>query len=41
VLMYFMKDKYPNEYLRMGSEIQETVDEMRVKIKQLKQKYSE
>lgn len=27
-LMYFMKDKFPNEYLKMGSELKETVEEI-------------
>ena len=27
-LMYFMKDKYPNEYLKVGAELKETVEEV-------------
>ena len=27
-LMHFMKDKFPNEYLKMGSELKETVEEI-------------
>jgi tetratricopeptide (TPR) repeat protein len=39
-LMYFMQDKYPREYLRMGSELQETVDEMLARVEELKEKYA-
>lgn len=27
-LMYYMQDQYPNEYLRMGEELEETVKEI-------------
>jgi hypothetical protein len=32
VLMWFMKDKYPGEYEKVGSEIKETVDEIIMEI---------
>ncbi|GAA0226709.1 AAA family ATPase [Marinomonas primoryensis] len=35
VLMLLMKDEYPNEYLRMGSELEETVTEILEKVDQL------
>ena len=38
-LMSFMRDQYPNEYLKMGEELRETVDEVLVKIDALKKKY--
>lgn len=34
-LMHLMKDTYPNEYLRMGSEMEETVQEILAKIQEL------
>ena len=34
-LMYFMQDKYPDEYKKMGSELKQTVDEIIEKINQL------
>lgn len=34
-LMFFMKDKYPDEYLKMGSELKETVEEIISKINQM------
>jgi hypothetical protein len=39
VLMQLMRDKYPNEYLRMGSEMEETVQEMLAKVGELEIKY--
>ena len=39
-LMHLMKDEYPNEYLRMGSEMEETVKEMLVEVEHLREKYS-
>ena len=39
-LMHFMKDKYPNEYRRMGSELEETVEEVIAKINQLAVDYA-
>jgi TPR repeat protein len=38
-VMFLMKDEYPNEYLRMGSELEETVTELLAKIDQLAIKY--
>ena len=38
-LMYFMKDDYPNEYKKMGSEIKETVAEIIDKINRLERDY--
>jgi len=38
-LMFLMKDEYPNEYLRMGSELEETVTEILEKIDELAVKY--
>ncbi|WP_272641077.1 hypothetical protein [Marinomonas mediterranea] len=39
-LMCLMKDEYPNEYLRMGSELKETVEEMLAGIDNLAITYS-
>lgn len=38
-LMSLMRDKYPNEILRMGAELKETVDEILLEIKELAKKY--
>ena len=38
-LMFFMKDQYPNEYLKMGSELKETVQEVIEKINELEKDY--
>lgn len=38
-LMSLMRDKYPNEILCMGSELQETVDEILAKIEDWREKY--
>lgn len=38
-LMSLMRDKYPNEILRMGGELKETVDEILLEIKELAKKY--
>jgi len=35
-LMYFMQDKYPKEYKRMGDELKETVEEIIEKIEQFR-----
>jgi hypothetical protein len=35
-----MKDEYPNEYLRMGSELKETVEEMLATVDDLAITYS-
>lgn len=34
-LMYYLQDEYPLEYLRMGPELKETVDEVRAKAEQM------
>jgi hypothetical protein len=34
-----MKDEYPNEYLKMGGELKETVDEIIIKIKDMEKTY--
>ena len=33
-LMFFMKDEFPNEYIKMGGELKETVEEIIAKIRQ-------
>ncbi|MDA3896356.1 MAG: hypothetical protein PF482_09435 [Desulfobacteraceae bacterium] len=38
-LMSFMRDEYPNEYLKMGGELKETVDEIIIKIKEMGKAY--
>ncbi len=38
-LMSFMKDEYPNEYLKMGGELKETVDEIIEKINEMEKAY--
>jgi hypothetical protein len=38
-LMSFMKDEYPNEYLKMGGELKDTVEEIIIKIKELGKAY--
>jgi len=38
-LMFFMKDEYPNEYLKMGGELKETVEEIINKINQWEKEY--
>ncbi|MFT4925961.1 MAG: tetratricopeptide (TPR) repeat protein [Phenylobacterium sp.] len=38
-LMSLMRDKYPNEILRMGAELKETVDEILQRIEQLAEDY--
>ena len=38
-LMHFMKDEFPNEYLKMGGELKETVNEIIVKIKDMEKAY--
>ena len=39
-LMYYMQDKYPNEYLRMGEELEETVKEIIKKVEQMRIDYA-
>ena len=38
-LMSFMKDEHPNEYLKMGGELKDTVEEIIEKIKQMEKAY--
>jgi hypothetical protein len=33
-LMFFMKNEFPNEYIKMGGELKETVEEIIAKIRQ-------
>jgi TPR repeat protein len=35
VLMFYLKDEFPNEYLRMGDELQETVKEIIERVEQM------
>ncbi|MFT4761904.1 MAG: hypothetical protein ACI9LN_003887 [Saprospiraceae bacterium] len=39
-LMYYLQDKYPNEYLRMGDELKETVEELIAQIEKLREEYA-
>jgi hypothetical protein len=39
-LMYFMKDEYPKEYLKMGSELEETVNEIFIKVGEKERNYT-
>ncbi|MEM6801670.1 MAG: hypothetical protein AAF696_09730, partial [Bacteroidota bacterium] len=39
-LMYYMQDEYPNEYLRMGEELEETVQEIIAKVEQMRIDYA-
>ncbi len=39
-LMYYMQDKYPNEYLRMGDELKETVEEIIDKVEEMRLAYA-
>ena len=34
-LLYFLQDKYPNQYLRMGEELKETVEEIIAQVQQM------
>jgi hypothetical protein len=38
-LMHFMKDEYPNEYLKMGSELKEPMDQIIEKILKMRELY--
>ena len=38
-LMYYQQDKYPNEYLRMGAELKETVEEIIEEVEEMKKAY--
>lgn len=40
VLMYYMRDKYPLEYLKMGEELKETVEEIIEKVEEKKRIYA-
>lgn len=39
-LMYYMQDEHPNEYLRMGSELEETVKEIIEQVEQMRIDYA-
>ena len=39
-LMYYMQDQHPNEYLRMGEELEETVQEIIDKVEQMRIDYA-
>ena len=39
-LMYYMQDEHPNEYLRMGEELEETVKEIIEKVEQMRIDYA-
>ena len=39
-LMYYMQDQHPNEYLRMGEELEETVKEIITEVEQMKIDYA-
>ena len=38
-LMYYMQEAHPNEYLRMGTELEETVKEMIAKVEEMREEY--
>jgi hypothetical protein len=38
-LMHFMKDEFPNEYIKMGDELKEPVREVLEKVKQFEIDY--
>ncbi len=38
-LMFFMKNDFPNEYVKMGGELKETVEEIIATIQQLEKEY--
>ena len=37
-LMYYMQDKHPSEYLRMGGELKETVEEIKKTVEEIVKK---
>jgi len=37
--MYYLQDEYPNEYLRMGEELKETVEEIIAEVEEMKATY--
>lgn len=39
-LMYFMQEKFPNEYFKMGEELKETVEEIIEQIRQWRKEYT-
>lgn len=39
-LMYYMQDEYPNEYLKAGDELKETIDEVIQEIEEFKKLYN-
>jgi len=39
-LMYFLQDKYPREYLRMGEELKETVEEIIAQVEKMEEVYN-
>jgi TPR repeat protein/DNA-binding transcriptional regulator GbsR (MarR family) len=40
-LMYYLQDQYPNEYLRMGDELKETVEEIIAEVEKLREEMGE
>jgi len=38
-LMHYLKDDYPDEYLKMGSELKDTVEDMIARVEEMKIKY--
>ena len=40
VLMYFLKDEYPNEYLKMGNELKQPVEDIIKRIDKMKTEYA-
>ncbi|MFK7983392.1 MAG: hypothetical protein AB8G86_25650 [Saprospiraceae bacterium] len=40
-LMYYLQDDYPNEYLRMGAELKETVEEIIAEVEEMKASYQD
>ncbi len=39
-LMHYMKEQYPLEYLRMGEELRETVEEIIQKVEKMRTEYA-
>jgi tetratricopeptide (TPR) repeat protein len=39
--LYFLRDKYPDEYLRMGSEIKETVEEIVKEVEEMREEFKD
>ena len=40
-LMYFLQDKFPREYLRMGEELEETVEEIIAQVEKMEEVYKQ